>query len=167
MGLFLRTGYVPLVRPKMHRDRLANASYLRKGSSLRRALELSGHADKFLNKDQETTQRAVDETAPYSAQLRERLLKAPDPIAIAAGKNFLYEATMGWAIAQIEVRKWGYRKGFTHPEICNGLVWYYSTADRDEFLESLILAIETGYYAARVRFDGKAESPKRVVSELY
>ncbi len=169
MGLFRRADaakYIPLVRPKMHQARLLDAAEMG-GKNFRESMEFSHLAGKVLNAGPEANQRAIDETAPFAELLLDRLLKAPDPIGIATGKQVLFEACMGWAFARVEVKAWKHLKGFTHPAASNGLVMYYAGGERDECKASLILAIETGYYAARSSLDGVKESPEQVLAELY
>jgi hypothetical protein len=138
-----------------------------KSKEWQQAMSLGSTAQQLLDQSPELSQVAVDETSPYVLLLLERLTKAPDPIGIAAGKNMLFEAVIGWTIAQLEIResKW-HRKGQTHPIVNNGIISYIASA-KNEYTDSLALAVETGYYVARIKSDGNPEGPEAALSELY
>ncbi|WP_330481406.1 hypothetical protein [Streptomyces sp. NBC_00724] len=111
---------------------------------------------------------AGDDVLPCVELLHSMLKTAPDPVGIAAGKNLAYEACVGWSIAQIERQRKDYREGYTHPTIHNGLVVYYACGERTEFKDSLTLAVEVGYYAARAHVNRPGgELPGQILSELY
>lgn len=169
MGLFRRvdrTAYAPIDRPKMHRSRVLFPKWA-EGTNLGHAMRMADRAYSLLNSTREANQVAIDDTAPHVELLLSRLLQAPDPIGIAAGKDVLYESCMGWAFGQVEYEEWKCIKGLTHPVVHNGMVMYCGSGSQDEYKGSLVLAFELGYYVARMRIDGIEDSPELVLSELY
>ncbi|MFE5596122.1 hypothetical protein [Streptomyces sp. NPDC056549] len=111
---------------------------------------------------------AGQDVLPCVELLHLMLRQAPDPIGIAEGKRLTYEAAVGWSVAQIE-RQWAnFKEGHTHPSVHNALVMYYSDSEATEYRDSLVLAVEVGYYAARANVNRPhGERPQQILSELY
>ncbi|MFH8582153.1 hypothetical protein [Streptomyces zaomyceticus] len=111
---------------------------------------------------------AGQDVLPCVELLHLMLRQAPDPIGIAEGKRLTYEAAVGWSVAQIE-RQWpNFKEGHTHPSVHNALVMYYSDSEATEYRDSLVLAVEVGYYAARANVNRPhGERPQQILSELY
>ncbi|MEU7021043.1 hypothetical protein ABZ990_10370 [Streptomyces sp. NPDC046203] len=164
-----RIPYVALVRPRMHVSRMLDVAWLSEGGyeQVQQMATLMQRAH-FALEEGGMLEIAGRDVLPCMELLHLRLRQAPDPIGIAEGKRLTYEAAVGWSVAQIE-RQWpDFKEGQTHPSIHNALVMYYSDSEDTEYRDSLVLAVEVGYYAARVNVNRPhGEHPQQILSELY